>query len=71
MRLVVKDPDIQGGAPTFKGTRIVVRHIAALIAQGATEAELREDYPRLTHDMIAVAQRYARAHTLRSRPRKV
>jgi uncharacterized protein (DUF433 family) len=70
MRLVVEDPAIQAGAATFKGTRILVHHIAALIAQGATEAELREDYPRLTREMIAAAPIYARSHPRRGRPRK-
>jgi uncharacterized protein (DUF433 family) len=70
MGLVIEDPTIQAGAATFKGTRILVHHIAALIAQGATEAELREDYPRLTRDMIAAAPIYARSHPRRGRPRK-
>ena len=70
MRLVVEDPAIQAGAATFKGTRILVHHIAALIAQGATESELREDYPRLTREMIAAAPIYASSHPRRGRPRK-
>jgi uncharacterized protein (DUF433 family) len=69
MRLVVKDPAIQGGAPTFNGTRILVNHIATLIAQGVAETELREDYPRLTREMIAVARKYARARP-RHRPKR-
>ena len=64
------DPSIQAGAATFKGTRILVHQIADLIAQGATEAELREDYPRLTREMIAAAAVYAKSHPRRGRPRK-
>jgi len=70
MHLIIEDPDVQAGAATFKGTRILVHHVAALIAQGATEAELREDYPRLTRQMIAAAPIYARSHPRRGRPRK-
>ena len=70
MDLIVEDPDVQAGAATFKGTRILVHHVAALIAQGVTEAELREDYPRLTREMIAAAPIYARSHPRRGRPRK-
>ncbi len=70
MALVVQDASIQGGAATFRGTRILVHQIAALLAQGASEAELREDYPRLTPAMIAAAPVYARAHPRRGRPRK-
>lgn len=70
MMLVSEDEAVQGGAATFRGTRILVHQIAALLAQGASEAELREDYPRLTPAMIAAAPIYARAHPRRGRPRK-
>ena len=70
MALIVEDDTIQAGAATFRGTRILVHQIADLLAQGATEAELREDYPRLTPEMIAAAPIYARAHPRRGRPRK-
>jgi uncharacterized protein (DUF433 family) len=70
MKLIVEDPSIQGGAATFKGTRILVHQIADLISHGATEAELREDYPRLTRAMITAATVYSKAHPRRGRPRK-
>jgi uncharacterized protein (DUF433 family) len=69
MRLIVEDESIQGGAATFRGTRILVHQIAELLAQGADEAELREDYPRLTPAMLAAAPVYARAHPRRGRPK--
>ena len=70
MKLIVEDPEIQAGAATFKGTRILVHQIAALLAQGVAEAELLEDYPRLTAEMIAAAPIYVKAHPRRGRPRK-
>jgi uncharacterized protein (DUF433 family) len=70
MTLIVEDPDVQAGAATFKGTRILVHHIADLVSRGASEAELHEDYPRLTRAMIAAAAVYAKAHRRRGRPRK-
>ena len=69
MGLIVEDASIQGGAATFRGTRILVHQIADLLAQGAEEAELREDYPRLTPAMLAAASVYARAHPRRGRPK--
>ncbi len=69
MDLIVEDETIQGGAATFRGTRILVHYIADLLAQGADEAELREDYPRLTPAMLAAASVYARAHPRRGRPK--
>ncbi len=70
MRLIVEDDAIQSGAATFRGTRILVHQIADLMEHGADEAELREDYPRLTPEMLAAARVYARAHPRRGRPRK-
>jgi uncharacterized protein (DUF433 family) len=70
MKLIVEDPEIQGGAATFKGTRLLVHHVAELLQQGVTEAELREDYPNLTQEMIGAARIYVRAHPRRGRPRK-
>jgi len=70
MNLITEDPDVQAGAATFKGTRILVRQIADLISQGATEAELQEDYPRLTRGMMTAATIYKKAHPRRGRPRK-
>ena len=69
MGLVVEDAAIQGGAATFRGTRILVHQVADLLAQGADEAELRGDYPRLTPAMLAAAAVYARAHPKRGRPK--
>ena len=70
MKLIVEDPSIQGGAATFKGTRILVQHIADLLSQGATHAELLADYPRLTREMINAASVYGKSHPRRGRPRK-
>ena len=69
-RLVISDPEIMGGDPVFRGTRVPVHMIAELAAQGASEAELLESYPRLTAEMIRLAPIYAAAYPLRGRPRK-
>jgi uncharacterized protein (DUF433 family) len=69
-RLVVSDPEIMGGDPVFRGTRVPVHMIAELVAQGSTQAELIEGYPRLTAEMIRLAPVYAAAYPLRGRPRK-
>src|SRR5262245_3592593 len=69
-RLVVTDPEILGGDPVFRGTRVPVHLIAELVAQGSKPAELIESYPRLTTEMIRLAPVYAAAYPLRGRPRK-
>jgi uncharacterized protein (DUF433 family) len=68
-RLVVSDPDIMGGDPVFRGTRVPVHMIAELMAKGSTPAELIESYPRLTAEMIRLAPIYAAAYPPRGRPR--
>lgn len=45
---VVADPAVLGGKPTVKGTRISVEFVIQRLAQGWTETELLENYPRLT-----------------------
>lgn len=67
--LVVSDPDIMGGDPVFRGTRIPVHLIATLIGQGSAETDLLEAYPRLTAEMVHLAPTYAAAYPLRGRPR--
>lgn len=69
MDVVIEDPEIQGGAATFRGTRILVHSIADLLKAGASAAELKEDYPHLTDAMIAAAPVYARTHPRRGRPK--
>jgi uncharacterized protein (DUF433 family) len=68
-QMVTSDPDNMGGDPVFRGTRVQVHLIATLLANGSTEAELIEDYPRITAEMIRLAPIYAAAYPLRGRPR--
>lgn len=67
--LVVSDPDILGGDPVFRGTRVPVHLIATLLGQGSSEADLLEAYPRLTAALVHLAPIYAAAYPLRGRPR--
>src|SRR5437868_14945578 len=70
-RLVVSDPEILGGDPVFRGTRVPVHVIAELVAQGSKPAELIKIYPRLTAEMILLAPVYAAAYPLRGPRRKL
>ena len=69
-RLVISDPDIMGGEPVFRGTRVPVHMIAGLVAQGSAPAELLAGYPRLTAEMIRLAPVYAAAYPRRGRTRQ-
>jgi uncharacterized protein (DUF433 family) len=50
---------VLGGKPVVRGTRIPVEDILRKLADGATEADLLDAYPRLTRDDIQAALRYA------------
>jgi len=67
--VVVSDPDIMGGDPVFRATRVPVHLIATLLGQGSTATDLLEGYPRLTAEMVHLAPIYAAAYPLRGRPR--
>jgi uncharacterized protein (DUF433 family) len=60
-----------GGDAVFRGTRVPVHMIAELVAQGSTQAELLDSYPRLTADMIRLAPLYANAYPLRGPKRRL
>ena len=66
---VESDPDVRGGAPVMRGTRILAHELASLAEIDSVEAIL-EGYPGLTQDRIKNATIYAKAHPLNGRPRK-
>jgi uncharacterized protein (DUF433 family) len=52
---IVSDAGVLVGKPTIKGTRLSVEFILQCLADGLTEKELYENYPRLTpEDLRAV-----------------
>jgi uncharacterized protein (DUF433 family) len=67
LELIVEDEGVQAGAPTFEGTRILVRPIAAALERGVAPHELMEDYG-LSEAQVAAARVYARARPQRGRP---
>jgi uncharacterized protein (DUF433 family) len=57
---IVSDPAIAFGAATVHGTRIWVALVVGLLADGASEAALLEEYPELTEARIASCRAYGR-----------
>ena len=53
------DPEVMLGKPVIRGTRIPVELILRKIAEGATEADLLDGYPRLNEADIKAALAYA------------
>lgn len=70
-QMVERRKGVMGGDPVFRGTRVPVRMIAAMKADGATIREIAEGYPSLTERMIELSEIWAAAHPARGRPRKL
>ncbi len=49
---IISDSKILLGKPTLKGTRISVEHIVGLLAQGWTEKQILDNFPRLTKESL-------------------
>jgi uncharacterized protein (DUF433 family) len=49
---IVTDKEVLLGKPTIKGTRLSVEFIVNLFAQGWTEQQVLDNYPRLTSESL-------------------
>ncbi len=55
------NPAVMMGKPVIRGTRITVELILRKLAEGASEAELLEDYPHLKPEDVRAAIAYGAA----------
>jgi len=62
-------PEVLGGEPVLRGTRLSARLIADLVRQGATCKELADDYD-VTPDQVKAAVTFDRVTPRRGRPRQ-
>lgn len=67
--LVHTDPEVLGGTPVVRGTRIPVYDVASSLAAGLTIEKIINAYPSLDKDKIELAHIYAKANPLRGRPK--
>jgi len=59
--LIVRDPKINGGEPTVRGTRVTVRTILASLAEGAWIDEILADFPTLKEEQLRAVIAFAAA----------
>ena len=52
------DPNVCGGKPCIKGTRIWVSLLLDILASGTVENELLREYPQLSHEDVLAALAY-------------
>jgi len=53
------NPKVMMGKPVIRGTRVPVELILRKLSEGAREKDLLAAYPKLTHEDIQAAIRYA------------
>ena len=56
---IVCDPDILGGKPVLKGTRLSVEFVLQLLAAGWPMEDLRQNYPNLTDERVRAVLAFA------------
>ena len=56
---ITLDPKIMVGKPVVRGTRLTVEYILNLLAHGATEPEILEEYEGLTPEDIQACLLFA------------
>lgn len=69
--MVERAEEVMGGEPVFKGTRIPVRVIAAMLGEGTEVSEVLDGYPALDPRQLELARLWAAAYPSRGRPRSL
>ncbi|HFC08648.1 MAG TPA: DUF433 domain-containing protein [Chloroflexi bacterium] len=53
------NPEVKGGKPVIKGTRLTVEYVLNLLAHGATVEDILAEYPGLTPEDIRACLLFA------------
>jgi uncharacterized protein (DUF433 family) len=56
---IESNPDVMGGKPVIRGTRVPVELILRKLGAGLSAAAILADHPRLTPDDLLAAQTFA------------
>jgi uncharacterized protein (DUF433 family) len=54
-QIIVKDPDILGGTPVFRGTRVPFQALLDYLEGGETLDEFLDDFPTVSRDAAIAA----------------
>ena len=65
---IVTDPEIMGGTPVLRGTRMTVYSVLGRLEGGDCVEDILDDNPHLSREAIETAALYARTHPLVGRP---
>ena len=64
---IVSDPQICGGEPVFRGTRVTLRTVLASLAAGDSVEEILADFPALKAEHVQAAIAFAADNSLKPR----
>lgn len=66
--LITVDPEILGGTPVFKGTRVPVKTLFEYIEENYTLEEFLECFPSVTREMACRVLEYSESRLLTRAP---
>ena len=58
---IIRDPQVCGGEPVFKGTRVTLRTVLASLAEGDSAEAILADFPALKPEDVQAAIAFAAA----------
>ena len=56
---ISSDPEVLGGKPAIRGTRLSVEFVLGLLAEGWRQEEMLAEYPRLTPEALQAVFAFA------------
>jgi uncharacterized protein (DUF433 family) len=58
---IIRDPEVCGGEPVIRGTRVTLRTLLASLAEGSEESEILQDFPAVTREDLKAVIAFAAA----------
>jgi uncharacterized protein (DUF433 family) len=58
--VIVKDPEILGGMPVFRGTRVPFKNLVDYLEGGHTVDEFLDDFPSVSRESAIAALEHAK-----------
>ena len=59
--VIVKDPEVLGGTPVFRGTRVPFQALVDYLEGGQTLDEFLDDFPTVTREAAVCALEHAKS----------
>jgi uncharacterized protein (DUF433 family) len=59
-RVIVRDPEVLGGTPVFRGTRVPFQALLDYLEGGQPLSEFLEDFPTVSHEAAGAALELAK-----------